>query len=190
MKPEREKDSLGELLNRLVTKGVLINADVIISVAGIPLIGVKLGAAIASIETMLEYGLFEELDKNTRAWQLEHRKTGPLLQENEDIEFQFYGSYFQQSHPIWKYCFTYVTNRRIFGWNKAFNIILFEIPLTAIRMLDIGKGIYQDEERDELRLTLVNDEELYLHSGDLIGLYDIICKLIPESSTGKLISCK
>jgi hypothetical protein len=57
-------------------------------------------------------------------------------------------------------------------------------------MLDIGKGIYQDEERDELRLTLVNDEELYLHSGDLIGLYDRICKLIPESSTGKLISCK
>lgn len=180
MKPEREKDSLGELLNRMVTKGVLINADVIISLAGIPLIGVKLEAAIASIETMLEYGLFQELDKNTRAWQLEHRRTEPLLQEYEEIELKFYGSFFQELHPIWKYCFIYITNRRIFGWNKAFNKVLFEVPVTNIRMVDIGKGIYQDEERDELCLSLKNEEKLYLHSSDLIGLQDKICKLIPE----------
>lgn len=188
MKPEREKDSLGELLNRLVTRGVIINADVIISVAGIPLIGVKLEAAAASIETMLEYGLFEELDKNTRAWQLEHRKTKPLLGEDEEIELQFYGSYFQQLHPIWKYCFIYVTNRRIFGWNKAFNKILFEVPLAKIRMLNISKGTYQEEERDELCLSLENEEELYLHASDLIGLQDKIRKLIQESSTEELIS--
>jgi hypothetical protein len=188
MKPERENDSLGELLNRMVTKGVLINADVIISLAGIPLIGIKLEAAIASIETMLEYGLFEELDKNTRAWQLEHRKTKPLLREDEEIEFEFYGSYFQQLHPVWKYCFIYVTNRRIFGWNKAFNKILFKVPLARIRMLYISKGIYQDEERDELCLSLENEEELYLHSSDVIGLQDRIYKLISESSTGELIN--
>lgn len=188
MRPEREKDSLGELLNRLVIKGVLINADVIISVAGIPLIGVKLEAAIASIETMLEYGLFEDLDKNTRAWQLEHRKIRPPLQENEEIQLEFYGSYFQQSHPIWKYCFIYATNRRIFGWNKAFNKILFEIPLAKIQILDICKGIYQDEERDELRLSLKNGEELYLHSRDLTELQDSLYKLILKSSTGELIN--
>ncbi|WP_292379700.1 gas vesicle protein [Methanosarcina sp. UBA289] len=184
MKPEREKDSLGELLNRMVTKGVLINADVIISLAGIPLLGVKLEAAIASIETMLEYGLFEELDKKTRAWQLEHRKTSPLLQEDEEIELQFYGSFFQELHPIWKYCFIYVTNHRIFGWNKAFNKILFEIPLAKIQMTTICKGIYHDEERDELCLSLENEEKLYLHSSDLIGLQDQICKLIPEPVRG------
>lgn len=180
MKPEREKDSLGELLNRMVIKGVLINADVIISLAGIPLIGVKLEAAIASIETMLEYGLFQELDKNTRAWQLEHRRTEPLLQEHEEIELKFYGSFFQEFHPIWKYCFIYVTNHRIFGWYKAFNKVLFEVPVTKIRTVDIGKGIYQDEERDELCLILENEEKLYLHSSDLTGLQDEICKLIPE----------
>jgi len=166
----------------LVTKGVLINADIIISLAGIPLIGVKLGAAIASIETMLEYGLFEELDKNTRAWQLEHRITKPLLLDDEETELEFYGSYFQQLNPIWKYCFIYITNHRIFGWNKAFNKILFEVPLAEIRMLGISKGIYQDEERDELCLSLKNEEELYLHSSDLIGLQDKIYKLLPESS--------
>jgi hypothetical protein len=190
MRPEREKDSLGELLNRLVTKGVLINADVIISVAGIPLIGVKLGAAIASIETMLEYGLFEDLDKNTRAWQLEHRITRPLLQENEEIQLEFYGSHFQQSHSIWKYCFIYLTNYRIFGWNRAFNKILFEVPLARIRTIEIGKGIYQNEERDELRLIMKNEEELYLHSRDLTGLQDSLYKLTPELSTEELISCK
>jgi hypothetical protein len=185
MKPERDKDSLGELLNRMVTKGVLINADVIISLAGIPLVGVKLEAAIASIETMLEYGLFEELDKSTRAWQLEHRKTSPILQETEKIELEFYGSYFQEPHPIWKYCFIYITNRRIFGWNKAFNKILFEVPLARIHTLDISKGSYQDEERNELCLSLEAEEKLYLHSSDLTGLQDKLSKLIP---TCKLIS--
>jgi hypothetical protein len=186
MMPEREKDSLGELLNRMVTKGVLINADVIISLAGIPLIGVKLEAAIASVETMLEFGLFEELDKNTRAWQLEHRKTSPLLHEYEEIELKFYGSFFQELHPTWKYCFIYVTNSRIFGWNKAFNKILFEVPVAKIQTVDIEKGIYQDEERDELCLNLENEEKLYLHSSDLAGLQDKIFKLIPEPGAGQL----
>lgn len=190
MKPERENDSLGELLNRLFTKGVIINADVIISVAGIPLLGVKLEAAAASIETMLEYGLFEELDKNTRAWQLEHRKTKPPLSENEAIALNFYGSYFQQLHPVWKYCFIYVTDRRIFGWNKAFNKILFEVPLAKIRRLEVSKEIYQDEERDELCLILENEEELYLYSSDLAELHGRIYELISKLSTEGLMSCQ
>jgi hypothetical protein len=190
MKPERENDSLVELLNRLVTDGVIINADIIISVAGIPLVGVKLNAAAASIETMIKYGLFEELDKNTRAWQLEHRKTKPLLREDEEIELKFYGSYFQQLHPIWKYCFIYVTNRRIFGWNKAFNKILFEVPLAKIQMFAIIKGTYQNEERNELCLSLENEDRVYLHSSDIIELQDKICKLISESSVEELISLK
>jgi hypothetical protein len=185
MKPERD-DSLGELLNRMVTKGVLINADIIISLAGIPLIGVKLEAAIASIETMLEYGIFEELDKRTRAWQLEHRIIRPLLLENEAIEFEFYGSYFQQRHPIWKYCLIYVTNRRIFGWNKAFNKVLFEVPLAEICTLYISKGNYQDEDRDELCLSLENEEELYLHSSDPTFLLDKISKLCSLYSFTKI----
>lgn len=178
MKPERENDSLGELLNRLFTKGVIINADVIISVAGIPLLGVKLEAAAASIETMLEYGLFEELDKNIRCWQLENRKTKSPLRENETIALKFYGSYFQQLHPVWKYCFIYVTDRRIFGWNKTFNKILFEVSLAKIRMLEVSKEIYQDEERDELCLSLENEEELYLYSSDLAELHGRIYELI------------
>jgi len=37
-----------------------MSADVVISLAGVPLIAVNLRAAIASVETMLEYGLMKE----------------------------------------------------------------------------------------------------------------------------------
>ncbi len=67
MKPVRESD-LVDLLDRLLNKGLVLNADVIISVAGVPLIGINLKAAIAGIETMLDYGMMEPWDKKTREW--------------------------------------------------------------------------------------------------------------------------
>ncbi len=92
MKPERE-NTFVELLDRLLNKGLVLNADVIISVAGVPLIGISLKAAIASIETMLDYGMMEAWDKSTREWyakesankahlQLEHGDTA-LIHVNE-----------------------------------------------------------------------------------------------------------
>ncbi len=67
MEPEREND-LVDLLDRFLNKGLILNADVIISVAGVPLIGINLKAALAGIETMLDYGMMEAWDKNTREW--------------------------------------------------------------------------------------------------------------------------
>ena len=49
-----------DLLDRVLDKGLLINADMIISLAGVPLIAVNIRAAIASVETMLEYGLMRD----------------------------------------------------------------------------------------------------------------------------------
>ena len=67
MEPERES-CLVEVLDRLLNKGVMLNADLIISVAGIPMIGVNLRAVLASMETMLDYGMMEDCDKATREW--------------------------------------------------------------------------------------------------------------------------
>ena len=67
MKPERE-NNLVDLLDRLLNKGIILNADLIISVAGVPLIGINLKAALASIETMLDYGMMEAWDESTRKW--------------------------------------------------------------------------------------------------------------------------
>lgn len=61
MEPTRQgRATLVDLLDRVLDKGLVISADVIISLAGVPLIAVNLRAAIASVETMLEYGLMKD----------------------------------------------------------------------------------------------------------------------------------
>lgn len=57
MEPTRHgRATLVDLLDRVLEKGLVLNADILISLAGIPLIAVNLKAAIASVETMLKYG--------------------------------------------------------------------------------------------------------------------------------------
>ena len=61
MEPTRQgRHTLVDLLDRVLDKGLVINADVIISLAGVPLIAVNLRAAVASVETMLQYGLMRD----------------------------------------------------------------------------------------------------------------------------------
>ncbi len=68
MEPIRDKNAtLVDLLDRILDKGLVIHADIIITVAGIPLIGVNLRAAIAGMETMLEYGMMSDWDEAIRA---------------------------------------------------------------------------------------------------------------------------
>jgi len=77
MEPTREKNAtLVDLLDRALNKGIIINADLIISMAGIPLIGVNLRAALAGMETMLQYGMMED-------WDAAHRAIAKEIQERE-----------------------------------------------------------------------------------------------------------
>ena len=68
MRPQKDDEALVDVLDVLLRDGAVLRADVIVSVADVPLIGIKLTAAIAGMETMQEYGLFEE-------WDLEHRRS-------------------------------------------------------------------------------------------------------------------
>ena len=56
-----------DLLDRVLDRGLVVQADIIISVAGIPLIGVSLRAALAGVETMLQYGMMREWDQKVRS---------------------------------------------------------------------------------------------------------------------------
>jgi hypothetical protein len=56
-KPTRSQGDLAELIEVLLDKGVVINADIAVSVGDTELLGVKLRAALASFETAAEYGL-------------------------------------------------------------------------------------------------------------------------------------
>lgn len=68
MKPSRtDEDAFVDLLDVLLRDGVVVEADVIVSVAEIPLIGVKLRAAVAGMKTMTDYGMFESFDRDHRA---------------------------------------------------------------------------------------------------------------------------
>jgi hypothetical protein len=68
MKPTRDTHAtLVDLLDRVLEKGLVLNADLIINVAGIPLLGVNLRAYLAGIETMLKYGIWQDWDEAQRA---------------------------------------------------------------------------------------------------------------------------
>ena len=82
MEPTRNSHAtLVDLLDRVLDKGLVIYADLIISLAGVPLIGVNLRAALAGMETMLNYGLMNEWDEHTRAWESERLKKAVAPQE-------------------------------------------------------------------------------------------------------------
>ncbi len=68
-----EKDSdngLAGAIDRILDKGLVINADITVSVAGVELLGIKVRAAIASFETAAKYGLEFPSGTNyeTAAW--------------------------------------------------------------------------------------------------------------------------
>ncbi|UPM45062.1 gas vesicle protein GvpM [Halocatena salina] len=71
MKPERPEDGVVDLIDVILRDGAIVRADVIITVADVPLVGLKLSAALAGMDTMTEYGLFEAWDARQRQ---RHRK--------------------------------------------------------------------------------------------------------------------
>ncbi|MBI4289410.1 MAG: gas vesicle protein [Chloroflexi bacterium] len=58
--------TLVDLLDRVLDKGLVINADIVVSLAGVPLIGINLRAALAGVDTMMKFGLMEQLDNSMR----------------------------------------------------------------------------------------------------------------------------
>jgi len=70
LNPEKESSGLADAIDRILDKGLVINADIAISVAGVELLGIKIRAALASFETAAKYGLEFPSGTNleTTAW--------------------------------------------------------------------------------------------------------------------------
>jgi ribosomal protein L37AE/L43A len=70
--PQKESSSegLADAIGRILDKGLVINADIAVSVAGVELLGIKIRAALASFETAAKYGLEFPSGTNyeTKAW--------------------------------------------------------------------------------------------------------------------------
>jgi Zn finger protein HypA/HybF involved in hydrogenase expression len=52
-----EVSTLADVIDRVLDKGLVINADICVSIAGVELLGIKIRAALASFETAARYGL-------------------------------------------------------------------------------------------------------------------------------------
>lgn len=62
--------TLVDVIDRILDKGLVINADICVSVAGVELLGIKIRAALASFATAAKYGLEFPSGTNyeTAAW--------------------------------------------------------------------------------------------------------------------------
>jgi gas vesicle structural protein len=82
MEPQREREgTLAHVIETLLDKGLVLNADIMVSVGGVELLGIRIRAALASFETAARYGLEFPGGANTDtvAWReaLEAKETCP-----------------------------------------------------------------------------------------------------------------
>lgn len=82
MQPQRSQEgTLLHVVETLLDKGLVLNADIMVSVAGVELLGIRIRAALASFETAARYGLDfpAGTDRDTVAWKeaIEQKDTCP-----------------------------------------------------------------------------------------------------------------
>ena len=162
MEPQRNTNAtLVDLLDRILDKGLVIYADLIVSVAGIPLIGVNLRAALAGMETMLKYGVMQAWDEKSRAWEKEHRKkTLPSLVKGEEITLKMYGSYYYTKgiYAAWKPGYFYLTDKRLILYRQDFNEITIQVPLEEIKALIMKEEEHFVKEKQKQALYLLDKQ--------------------------------
>ncbi|MDD3364721.1 MAG: gas vesicle protein [Syntrophomonas sp.] len=63
--------TLVDVIDRILDKGLVINADIVVSIVGVELLGIKVRAALASFETAAKYGLEfpSGTNYNSKAWE-------------------------------------------------------------------------------------------------------------------------
>lgn len=90
LEPSRDSSGLADVIDRVLDKGLVINADIQVSVAGVELLGIKIRAALASFETAAKYGL--EFPSGTRmdtvAWEEAQvaKETCPQCEKRVPVE--------------------------------------------------------------------------------------------------------
>lgn len=175
MEPTRNSHAtLVDLLDRVLDKGLVLYADLIVSVAGVPLIGVNLRAALAGMETMLKYGVMKDWDERTRAWESEHRKKKKIsVVPGEGIILEMLGSYYYSEgiYTAWRMGRIYLTDKRLILYHPSFEEVLFETPLEKIKGVALEREEYfTGKERENLCLLLETDKVIRLHALDTPGL--------------------
>lgn len=187
MTPQRNTNAtLVDLLDRVLDKGLVIHADLIVSVAGIPLIGVNLRAALAGMETMLKYGIMQAWDEKSRAWERENRnRKKDVLIQGEEVILKMLGACHSTEgiYTAWRYGYLYLTRKRLFLYHQDFGEVLFETPMEKIRGLALREGEQSTENkvREELHVLLEGNSVCRLTALDIRRLKETLEKNIREA---------
>jgi hypothetical protein len=182
MEPERNTNAgLVGLLDRILDKGLVLNADVIISVAGIPLLGLNLKAALAGMDTMLKYGIWEDWDAAQRAWATEERRRKEIgkvpLMGGEKIIFRTFGTqwYSRGIYHSWRPGDIYVTNMRIFSCRREPYEVLFTLNYEDIEGFSVERKVnLSKKETNYLDIGLKNGAIAKIHSNDVYSVMDSV----------------
>jgi hypothetical protein len=172
---------LVDLLDRVLDKGIVLNADIIIHIAGIPLLGVNLKACLAGMETMLKYGIWKDWDEAQRVVVAEEyrRKKEILLVPGEEVLLKMFASWWLNSgiHHNWKPGYLYVTNKRICLFRKEpASEVLFETPYEGLRGVTTRKTNIGGKQTDCLYLLLQSGELVRLHPSKASVVKDAILR--------------
>jgi len=87
-----DSNGLAEVVDRLLDKGIVINADITVSLVGVELLGIKLRVALASFETAAKFGLEfpSGTNLNAPAWKTiredNEESTHPKLEKEIFVE--------------------------------------------------------------------------------------------------------
>ncbi len=185
MDPNRSPQAtLNDLIDRILDKGILLNTDLIISVAGIPLLGVNLKLALAGMETMLEYGIMKDWDEAQRAVaSKEAEMERPSLGENENILFSMFGTHWYSKgiYNSWRAGTIYITDKRLIMFRKMPAEVLLEIYYEEIKAMSIQeREHFTGEKRQELHILLKDEEIIKLHTNDTAFLKKAIEELMKK----------
>ncbi|MBI1747092.1 MAG: gas vesicle protein [Acidobacteria bacterium] len=187
MEPIRDRQAtLVDLLERILDKGLIIHADIIISLAGVPLIGVNLRAALAGMETMLKYGMFHADDAVRGASRLSPKSHSIPLAHGEEIVLKQLGSYYysQGIYTAWRHGYLYLTTKKLLLYHPEFDNVLLQIPLAEIQSFAKKRLRHSAalEERAEIVLTYGDQRSARLRTAEVDGLLIALEKRIGRTA--------
>lgn len=163
--------TIDDLLERILDKGIILNLDLVIGVAGIPLIGVNLRAAVAAVETMIEYGFMQAWDEDLRQYAAnELRQKKLALGSGETVLLEMFGSCWHSDgiYRAWRPGRLYLTDRRLILYRQEPAEILFQTPLVDIHGMLIDEETYfTGTRRKMLYLSLASEEIISLYAEDV-----------------------
>lgn len=153
MKPSRDS-ALVDLLDRILVKGVVLHADIIITVAEIPLIGINLRAAIAGIKTMLDYGMMEAWDEKIRRIALEEGQE-PSLNHGETVIYRTHVTFRTDGKvkTVWMHGHLYLTNLRLIIVRRNPWESLLEIEIDRMNEIKLVMSKYLTRDRVTLQIS-------------------------------------